>query len=187
MIYIYCLQTEPNVVPVYKNVQYNKRKYCCVCGARGHLSDSCNNAVRIMEYPVILSTIKSYQKSYLDYPTRSQYNGIGLNLMYEPYKDLYFQMAKNTDEEKYYGRFLNAVGMGCLLNRRIDINLEKPSIEKNNIRNSCSKAVQQEAEKNPMDPPNQVKKRSISVIFFRTINRFFPIYFYSGSRDKRKW
>uniref|UniRef100_A0A1A9ZU64 Zinc finger CCHC domain-containing protein 7 n=1 Tax=Glossina pallidipes TaxID=7398 RepID=A0A1A9ZU64_GLOPL len=153
--------TEPNVVPVYKNVQYNKRKYCCVCGARGHLSDSCNNAVRIMEYPVILSTIKSYQKSYLDYPTRSQYNGIGLNLMYEPNKDLYFQMAKNTDEEKYYGRFLNAVGMGCLLNRRIDINLEKP-IEKNNIRNSCSKAIQQQAETNPMDPPNQVQEVSES-------------------------
>ncbi|KAI9587985.1 uncharacterized protein LOC119631700 [Glossina fuscipes] len=154
--------TEPNVLPIYKNVQYNKRKYCCVCGARGHLSDSCNNAVRIMEYPVILSTIKSYQKSYPDYPTRSQYNGIGLNLMYEPNKDLYFQMANNTDEEKYYGRFLNTVGMGYLLNRRTDTNLEKPSIEKTNIRNSCSKATNQQAEKNAMDPPNQVQEVSES-------------------------
>uniref|UniRef100_A0A1A9W4B1 Zinc finger CCHC domain-containing protein 7 n=1 Tax=Glossina brevipalpis TaxID=37001 RepID=A0A1A9W4B1_9MUSC len=154
--------TEPNVHPTHKNVQYNKRKYCCVCGARGHLSDSCKSAVRIMEYPVILNTVKSYQKSYPDYPMKSQFTGVALNLMYDPGKDLHFQMAKNTDREKYYGRFLNAVSMGYLLNSRIDTNLDKPPTGNNHMRSPILKAVSDDVEKYLMEPPNQVQEVSES-------------------------
>lgn len=71
-----------------------------------------------MEYPPIASTVKSHQKSYNDLSMKSLHGGIPFNLMYEPSQEYTFGLAERTNPEKYYGRFLNAVGMAYLLPRK---------------------------------------------------------------------
>lgn len=113
-------QTEANTYPNSK-IDYNPRKYCCICGARGHLSDNCRSAVRFLEYPPIVSTVKSHQKSYNDVVVKTPHNGIALNLMYEPCQEYKFRLVEKTSSNKYYGRFLKAVGLDYLLKRKSHI------------------------------------------------------------------
>lgn len=80
-----------------------------------------------MEYPIIVSTVKSHQKSYGDIPLKVPHNGIGLNLMYEPCQEYNFDLVARTSLDKYYGRFLSAVGLEFLLRRnerQISVNRE---------------------------------------------------------------
>ncbi|KAM7355431.1 zinc finger CCHC-type containing 7 isoform 2-T2 [Cochliomyia hominivorax] len=112
--------TEPNTYPN-STIDYNPRKYCCICGGRGHLSDNCRSAIRFMEYPTIISTVKSHQKSYGDVVTKTPHNGIALNLMYEPCKEYKFDLVDRTSLHKYYGRFLKAVNLGYMLKRKRNV------------------------------------------------------------------
>ncbi|XP_036336246.1 uncharacterized protein LOC118746505, partial [Rhagoletis pomonella] len=109
--------TQPNAHP-HMEVEFNKRKMCCVCGANGHFSDTCRSASRFMEYPVIISYVKSHQKSYNDLLFTSPRLGIALNLLYRPLDTVVFHMAEKTSPNDYYGRFLKAVGLGNLLPRK---------------------------------------------------------------------
>ncbi|XP_011214166.2 uncharacterized protein LOC105233713 [Bactrocera dorsalis] len=109
--------TQPNDQPN-SQVEFNKRKMCCVCGGRGHFSDTCRSAVRFMEYPIIVSHVKSHQKSYSDMLFKSPRSGIALNLMYRPGDAVVFRMAAKSARNGYYERFLKAVGLGGMLKRK---------------------------------------------------------------------
>ncbi|XP_020714743.1 uncharacterized protein LOC101450716 isoform X2 [Ceratitis capitata] len=109
--------TQPNAHPVCR-LEFNKRKMCCICGGIGHLSDTCRSAVRFMEYPVIVSHVKSHQKSYNDISFKSPCIGLALNLLYRPRDTVIFRMAEKTGSNGYYARFMKSVGLGCLLKRK---------------------------------------------------------------------
>ncbi|XP_053953201.1 uncharacterized protein LOC128860015 [Anastrepha ludens] len=137
--------TQPNAYPN-SEIEFNKRKMCCVCGANGHFSDTCRSALRFMQYPVIVSHVKSHQKSYSDLLLKSPHTGIALNLLYKPRDAAVFQMAKKTTPNGYYARFLKAVGLGNLLRRKRTSKClaapEKPSKQARSLsehveRNTC--------------------------------------------------
>lgn len=109
--------TQPNLYPN-SEVEYKKKKFCCICAAGGHLSDTCRSAVRFLEYPLFVSDIKSHQKSYNDQSFKSTISGIAYNLLYKPDEDVSFELAENSTATDYYGRFLKSVGMTYLLNRK---------------------------------------------------------------------
>ncbi|XP_050336084.1 uncharacterized protein LOC126762991 [Bactrocera neohumeralis] len=109
--------TQPNDQPN-SQVEYNKRRMCCVCGGRGHFSDTCRSAVRFMEYPIIVSHVKSHQKSYSDMLFKTPCSGIALNLLYRPGDAVVFRMTAKGARNGYYERFLKAVGLGGMLKRK---------------------------------------------------------------------
>lgn len=109
--------TQPNAQPN-SQLELNKRKMCCVCGGKGHFSDTCRSAVRFMEYPIIVSHVKSHQKSYSDMLFKSPRSGIALNLLYRPGDAVVFHLAAKSERNGYYERFLKAVGLGGMLKRK---------------------------------------------------------------------
>uniref|UniRef100_A0A0A1XKI1 Zinc finger CCHC domain-containing protein 7 n=1 Tax=Zeugodacus cucurbitae TaxID=28588 RepID=A0A0A1XKI1_ZEUCU len=109
--------TQPNVHPN-SHLEFNKRKMCCICGGMGHFSDTCRSAVRFMEYPIIVSHVKSHQKSYSDMLFKSPNIGLALNLLYRPGDAVVFRMAAKSAPNGFYERFLKAVGLGSMLNRK---------------------------------------------------------------------
>lgn len=124
-----------------------------------------------MEYPIIVSTVKSHQKSYGDVPIKVPHNGIGLNLMYKPCEEYNFDLVGRTSLNKYYGRFLSAVGLEFLLRRnkeQTSVNTEEPDttakknkrLSKKYVASPYSKigtANQQNIEPTQEDAPHQVK------------------------------
>ncbi|XP_067643212.1 uncharacterized protein Zcchc7 [Eurosta solidaginis] len=106
--------TQPNAHPN-SHIEFNRRKVCCVCGGVGHFSDTCRNPARFMDYPVIVSQVKSHQKSYEDLLFKTPRVGIAFNLLYRPGETYTFRMSEKTPVDGYYGRFLKAVGLGHLL------------------------------------------------------------------------
>ncbi|XP_061395139.1 uncharacterized protein LOC133330743 [Musca vetustissima] len=148
----YYSTTEPNAFPK-NNIVYNTRKYCSMCGQRGHLADACRNAMNFMEYPPIATVVKSHQKSYNDLAFKTLHSGgIPFNLMYEPTQEYSFGLAERTNADKYYGRFLNAVGMSYLIPRKRRSEamgessakkLKKSSKKGENLKGESSKAPNQ--------------------------------------------
>ncbi|XP_059226294.1 uncharacterized protein LOC106092180 isoform X2 [Stomoxys calcitrans] len=153
----YYATTEPNAYPR-NSIVYNTKKYCSICGHRGHLSDVCRNAMHL-EYPPIATTIKSHQKSYNDIVTKTIFGGIGFNLMYEPTVEYCFDMAGLTSPEKYYGRFLEAIGMGYLLKRKRPLGIDASGVSAKKPKQShkSTKFVN-----NICEAPNQVQEISAS-------------------------
>ncbi|XP_073836959.1 zinc finger CCHC-type containing 7 [Musca autumnalis] len=153
----YYSTTEPNAFPR-NNIVYNTKKYCSLCGQRGHLSDVCRNAMNFMEYPPIATAVKSHQKSYNDLAFKSTHGGTPFNLMYEPTQEYTFCLAERTNPEKYYGRFLNAVGLSYLIprKRRSDASTETPAKK---LKKSSRKSENLKSENKA---PNQVQEISES-------------------------
>lgn len=106
-----------------------------------------------MEYPVIANAIQSHQKSYNDMTLKSTFGGIGFNLMYEPCHEYSFDMAEKTTIEKYYGRFLNAVGMEFLLKRKRRLS---PEPAESSAKKSKKPSENIESKKDECKAPNQV-------------------------------
>lgn len=102
-----------------KNVNYNKRKFCCICAGRGHLAENCRYSERFSQYPPIASEIKSHAKSYQDNEITNSLapNVIAYNLFYEPNDQIRFDFSTNSliTNRQYYWRFLNAVGLKHIL------------------------------------------------------------------------
>ncbi|XP_075164634.1 zinc finger CCHC-type containing 7 [Haematobia irritans] len=150
----YYATTEPNAF-LQNNIVYNTKKYCCICGKRGHLSDVCRNSMHL-EYPPILNTVRSHERSYDDIVMKSTSGGIAFNLMYEPTMEYSLGMAEQTAPDRYYGRFLNAVGMGYLMKRKrcTSSNTTEVPAKQSKKQIECNKAI--------CAAPNQVQEISAS-------------------------
>lgn len=88
-----------------------KPKFCCVCAGAGHLAEYCRNALRIMDGPLPMSKIQSYEESYQRTDTRRlRPDGRQLDsvapyaLISEPLKHYKFVWCVNESADRVYGR-----------------------------------------------------------------------------------
>ncbi|XP_037938517.1 uncharacterized protein LOC119671775 [Teleopsis dalmanni] len=108
--------TKSDVAPE-SHIVYNKKLCCCVCGRRGHLSDTCAYQ-KLMEYPLILSKIKSHTKSYTNLSVSRGNSPIKLRLLYNPEVCVSFKFLIKTMENSSYARFLSVVGLKYMMQKK---------------------------------------------------------------------
>ncbi|XP_037813498.1 uncharacterized protein LOC119604757 [Lucilia sericata] len=152
--------TEPNTYPN-SSITYNTRKFCCICGGRGHLSDNCRSAVRFLEYPANVSTIKSHQKAYGDVAVKTPHNGIALNLMYDPCQEYKFDLVDGTTLDKYYGRFLKAVNLDYLIKRKRHVNEDNEKEETGDTAAKKTKRLSKKYEANPYSKVGVANQKNV--------------------------
>lgn len=90
------------------------------------------------------------------------------NLMYEPFFEYTFNMAERTTAEKYYGRFLNAVGLDFLLTRKRKLNpdnTESSSGKKSKKNSDSAKCNQSKVAPNQVRFSYKVSKNDFYQVF----------------------
>lgn len=113
-----------------------------------------------MEYPAIVSTVKSHQKSYSDIVVKTPHNGIALNLMYEPCEEYKFDLVDRTTLQKYYGRFLKAVNLDHLLKRKRHVSATTTTAETPDSTAKKAKRLSKRYEANPYSKIGTANQKS---------------------------
>lgn len=104
-------QTLPNTPLIKVPMLNTKPKYCCVCAAPGHLAEYCRNALRIMDGPLPMSKIQSYEESYQRTdahrlrPDGRQLDSVApYSLISAPLEHYKFVWCVNEAPDRLYGR-----------------------------------------------------------------------------------
>lgn len=125
---------------------YNKRRYCSICAAKGHLAENCKYSGRCLDYPVQTSQVISYTKQYSE---QTEENLIKFPYVKMSLESSDFEFAWENDQmapDGFYNRFLNSVGLKKRSRKRKIVAKPKKSKKKKMVLNPVSVAQQNSLE-----------------------------------------
>lgn len=105
-----------------------KKKYCCVCGNKGHIAETCNSPYRISQTPINSVFVSEYRQLY---PLQQKSTGPDYTILTSNVNNYSFDFGNDVFENGngIYARFKRAVNIPAQSNQRQNDNMPSKSIQ----------------------------------------------------------